>query len=129
MMELEAKLAYWLVVEACLVRFFEFPLETATEEVDATIHQLNAMVPREIYYHDEPFNIACSVVGKPETRLEEFIKLYTELIDWLNRDKIELEQLGRMLWPSDSEFSANLPVLKASKEHLRKILMRIGEVS
>jgi len=94
----ELKNAFWKVVEECLVAFHDFSKEGARArslEYRAEIESpLEALVEKygnrsDVFYHDEPFNIACRIAGH-DLDLESLYWTYRKIINKYERD---LEQV------------------------------------
>jgi hypothetical protein len=72
MIEAKAAEAFWQVVIACLARFHGFS-ESEAEEATLSLRKRIESPPdslsSDIFYHAEPFDVACDVAKKP-LRLE-----------------------------------------------------------
>lgn len=68
MIDPKAAEAFWQVVKACLTKFHGFS-ESEAEEASMSFRKRIESPPTglssEIFYHAEPFDVACDVASKP----------------------------------------------------------------
>lgn len=68
MIDPKAAEAFWQVVKACLAQFHGFSeseAEEATMRFRKRIESPPASLSSDIFYHAEPFDVACDVARKP----------------------------------------------------------------
>jgi hypothetical protein len=72
---------YWNVVEDCFVEFHALSRREAKREVSDRQARLDRVPPgidRDIIYHDEPFNLACKILGQdlpPDLYQERYLQI------------------------------------------------------
>lgn len=75
--------AFWAATVECLVRFHGHTCAGAREGVAAfrdRIARAPVSRPEEMVYHDEPFNVACSIAGRELDRFR-LIDEYDHILD------------------------------------------------
>jgi hypothetical protein len=74
---------YWNVVEDCLVELHGLSRREAKREL-ADLHARRDRIPpgidRDIIYHEEPFNLACKVLGR-DLSSEKYRRRYNQIIE------------------------------------------------
>lgn len=77
----EDERAFWEAVTACLRELHHLPPDRAEEKVLAYRKRLEtpSSAAREMVYHNEPFNLACDLVGK-QLNIDDFAKRYEEIL-------------------------------------------------
>lgn len=68
MIDRRAADSFWHVVRACLMTFHEFSDSEAGEKSMALRERIEAPpagMSSDIFYHAEPFDVACDIAGKP----------------------------------------------------------------
>ncbi len=63
----KSKQAFWRAIRDCLVEFHGLPAAKADERVSAIEKDYvrRGKHPTDIVYHEEPFTLACELVGNP----------------------------------------------------------------
>jgi len=74
------KETYWTIVRDCLVRFHGFSNTDASQQVASLRPRIEATLSSDIYYHNEPFVVACNIAGK-DLDINDFDAVYEEMLD------------------------------------------------
>jgi len=83
MIPVKEKNGYWAVVRECLIKFHGLPRQVAREkckELRIKIESPSCGSSSEIFYHNEPFDIANHLAGH-ELDYLEFLTPYEQLLD------------------------------------------------
>jgi hypothetical protein len=62
-----AKTAFWNEVESCLVSLFHCSKEDAHQKTEKLQENLKNMPVGDVFYHSEPFDVACDISGTKPT--------------------------------------------------------------
>lgn len=82
MIDAKARDAFWRVVGACLVQFHKLSPQEAegkTKEMRARIESPPVGMSSEIFYHAEPFDVACDI-AKEKLDLSKYWKQYDSIL-------------------------------------------------
>ncbi|ETX01489.1 MAG: hypothetical protein ETSY2_37165 [Candidatus Entotheonella gemina] len=66
MIDLKAKDEFWAIVEECLVELYRLPTPDArqrSEDMRIRIEAPPTGMSSEIFYHSEPYDVACGIMG------------------------------------------------------------------
>jgi hypothetical protein len=84
MMSQKEKDNYWLVVRECLVAFHDVKRLDASQRVKfyrARIDSAEPQIASDIFYHNEPFDIACDIAGRDLPMNEELFAKYERILE------------------------------------------------
>ncbi len=84
MMTQKEKDGYWLVVRECLVTFHDQKRPVAHSRVKfyrARIDSGEPQIASDIFYHNEPFDIACDIAGTYLSMNEERFAKYERILE------------------------------------------------
>lgn len=84
MMTQKEKDRYWLVVRECLVAFHNEKRLIAQHRVAfyrARIESPDPRIALDIFYHNEPFDIACDIADSQLTMTEELFGKYERILE------------------------------------------------
>jgi hypothetical protein len=87
MIQKKTKDSFWEVVEDCLIEFHDFSKRNAQER-SAKLREKIEHPPKgmssDIFYHAEPFDVACDLAEKP-LELSSYWAQYEELLNRHNK--------------------------------------------
>jgi hypothetical protein len=84
MMTQKEKDSYWLVVRECLVAFHDQKRLIANAHVNFYRARIDSAEPRiasDIFYHNEPFDIACDIAGRDLLMNEDLFAKYERILE------------------------------------------------
>jgi hypothetical protein len=83
MIPIRARDSFWGVVRDCLVTFHDVPATRAGRLCGQRRSEVESRprgVSRDIFYHNEPFDVACDLAGK-ELDITQFRSEYDRILD------------------------------------------------
>jgi hypothetical protein len=86
MIDPKAKNTFWDVVEECLIEIHGLPRPDAHQrsmDLRSRIESPPSGMSSDIFYHAEPFDVACDIVGKP-LDLAEYRRQYNPILSHHN---------------------------------------------
>jgi len=84
MMTQKEKDSYWLVVRECLVTFHGEKRLIAHRRVNfyrARIDSAEPQIASDVFYHNEPFDIACDIAGRDLLMNEDLFTKYERILE------------------------------------------------
>jgi hypothetical protein len=81
------KKAFWEVVNECLLKFHKLNANEAGERIEKlrkTIKEPPGGADEDLFYHAEPFDVACDLAGKPLTLTKARRKEYDCILECRN---------------------------------------------
>jgi len=83
MMTSEEKKDYWLVVRECLCVFHRVSKNEAMRMVVSCRRQIESAEPEikiDVFYHNEPFDVACDIMGHQIDMNEDVFNRYKQIL-------------------------------------------------
>ena len=81
------KKAFWEVVKECLLKFHKLDANEADERIEKlrkAIKEPPGGVDEDLFYHAEPFDVACDLAGEPLALTKTLRKKYDDILKCRN---------------------------------------------
>ena len=62
------KSRYWRLIDVCLVHFWGYEPEQAAAKIKQLQERVIELSIGDIYYHGEPYEVACDIAGKSPSK-------------------------------------------------------------
>jgi len=83
MMTADEKKDYWLVVRECLIAFHGVSKNEAKRMAVSLWREIESAEPEiriDVFYHNEPFDVACDIIGRQIDMSEETFNIYKRIL-------------------------------------------------
>ncbi len=83
MMTTREKKDYWLVVRECLIVFHGISKNEAQRMSVSYWKEIESAAPEirsDVFYHNEPFDVACDIMGRQIDMSEDLFNVYKQIL-------------------------------------------------